>query len=172
MSSVTFPTEYGGTGQTFNDDSFRNGGHRQNFIPALDNARRMAGFTKSQADITNADRIATTADRNAAQTARTQAQMASVTSVNAANTAVAAADSAQTAAEQAAQNASAIYQSVAEGLSNTSSGEYFKVPEQSWIQLYRNNDGSAHPVFRLASQDELERLNTRLDPMLTSLLFS
>lgn len=50
MAQVTFPTEYGGDGQTYSDASFRSGGHRQNFIPALNNSLAMATFAKNKAE--------------------------------------------------------------------------------------------------------------------------
>lgn len=176
MSSVTFPTEYGGSGQTITDDAnpstgLLNGGHRQRFVPGLEGTVDMAQWTKLKADETKADRIQTGEDRNATNTAKNQAESASVTAVNSMNTAISAADSAEASAIEAAQNASAIYQSVSSGLSETTDGQYFKVVEQGYLQLYRNDNGTAFPEFRLASQDELERLNTRLDPLLTSLLF-
>lgn len=50
MTDVTFPSEFGGDGKTYSDASFRSGGHRVNFIPALINSLAMAEFAKSQAE--------------------------------------------------------------------------------------------------------------------------
>lgn len=171
MASVFFPVEYGGDGSSYDENSFRNGGHRTALVPSLNGSVDMAAWCKLKADETNADRIQTGEDRNATNTARNQAESASVTAVNSMNTAIDAADNAEASAIEAAQNASAIYPSVSGGLYATTDGQYFKVVEQGYLQLYRNDAGTAFPEFRLASQDELERLNTRLDPLLTSLLF-
>lgn len=165
--SVTFLTEYGGSGATYDNNSMINGGHRVSFIPCAQGTVDMAAWCKLKADETNADRQAVASDKTQVEQARDRAEEASVTSVNSMNSAAASAQ----AAEQSAADAAAIYASVSLGLSNTNDGQYFKVVEQGWLQLYRNDSGAAIPEIRLASQETLERLNTRLDPMLTSLLF-
>ena len=145
---------------------YRRNGSQAEFVSEFPSVEAMdAAIAAAEAD-------AETRMNAAVDAATDRAESASVTSVNASNDAIAAADSAESSAELAAQNASGIYASVGIGLSNTIDGEYFKVPEQSWVQLYRNDNGSAYPVLRLASQEELERLNTRLDPLLTTLVFS
>lgn len=177
MATVTFPLEYGGSGITVSDDAnpntgLANGGHRSRFVPSLRGGVEMAAWCKLKADQTNDDRTVVRSDRDQARLARDRAEAASVTSVNSMNSAISAASSAEQSANEAAQNASAIYASVSVGLSSTTNGDYFKVLEQGFLQLYRNDNGTAFPEIRLASQETLERLNTRLDPLLTSLIFS
>lgn len=165
MASVTFPTAFGGDGNTYTDDAnpatgLANGGHRTRFVPCLEGAVDMASWAKQQADATYADRRQAAADAAKAVSARTAAE-------SAATTAAAAAESATASAQQAA----AYYPSVAEALAATESGHYFQVAEGGYVQLYVNDGGSAKPVLKMASQESLDQLNARPDPLLTSLLF-
>ena len=165
MASVTFPTEYGGDGNTYTDDADPNtglaqGGHRVRFVPALFNAVEMANWTKLKADETYADRLQVASDAAKAVSAKSSAETSAESArVDAQN------------AEASALRASSIYPSVSEGLSDTDSGAYFKVVEGKYLQLYINESGVAVKVFKLASEESLRELNERPDPLLTSLLF-
>lgn len=165
MASVTFPTEFGGDGNTYTDDAnpdtgLANGGHRTRFVPCLEGAVDMASWAKEQADASYANRLKAAADAAKAVSANSSAQTA-------AGTAEAAADAATAAAETAA----AIYDSVPDALGATSDGAYFKVPESGYLQLYLNTAGAAKPIMRLASEDTLRAVQQLPDPLLTSLLF-
>ena len=165
MASVTFPTAYGGDGNTYTDDAnpatgLANGGHRLRFVPCLAGAVEMAAWTKQMADSTYADRLQAATDSAKAQGARSAAEAAATTATGAAESATA-----------SAQQAAAHYPSVTEALAATESGSYFQVPEGGYVQLYINDGGSAKPVLKMASQEELMKLNARPDPLLTSLLF-
>lgn len=165
MASVTFPPELGGDGTTISDDDnpqtgLENDGHRTLFVPALKQ------FVAVAAD----------AQQNAQQaySARLTATSAAAQAVGAKSTAETAAQKATDEATQAtasAQEASAIYPSVAQGLGATSADQFFKVPEGGYLQLYRNSNGAAEPVFKLASEESLIKLNAQPDPLLTSLIF-
>ena len=66
MASVTFPTSLGGSGITVSDDAnpntgLANGGHRTRFVPALQGAVAMAGYTAQYA--AKIDQAASDADR-------------------------------------------------------------------------------------------------------------
>jgi len=165
MASVTFPTAYGGDGNTCADDAnpttgLANGGHRLRFVPCLAGAVEMAAWAKQMADSTYADRLQAAADAAKAVSANSSAQSAATTATTAAESATA-----------SAQQAAAYYPSVTEALADTESGHYFQVAENGYVQLYVNDGGSAKPVLKMASQEELVKLNARPDPLLTSLLF-
>lgn len=165
MASVTFPTEFGGDGNTYTDDAnpttgLANVGHRLRFVPCLAGAVDMAAWAKQQADASYANRLQAAADAAKAVSANSSAQ-------SAADTATAAAEAATAAAETAA----AIYPSVVDALGDTTDGAYFKVPESGYLQLYLNTAGAAKPVMRLASEDTLRAVQQLPDPLLTSLLF-
>lgn len=176
MTSATFPAALGGDGSTVTDDAdpttgLANGGHRVRFVPALAQTVIMAQTASDKAAAAFADAEKTAEDRNAVASDKVAAQAARSGADSSAN---AAADSAAESAESAtlaAQNAAAHYPSVADGIVGTASGQYFRVPENGYVQLYRNADGAAVPVLKLASQEALERLNARPDPLLTALLF-
>lgn len=164
-NSVTFPTEFGGDGQTYTDDAdpntgMANGGHRRLFIPSLAGAVDMASFTADKASETHQDRLQTSQDAAKAVGAKTAAQSSA-----------SAAETAAQAAQEASQRASSIYPSVAEGISDTISGAYFKVVEGQYMQVYLNDNGSAKPIARLASEESLQRVLNQPDALLTSLLF-
>jgi len=103
---------------------------------------------------------------------RINATVASInTEVQAVEDVAQTATDAATQAAESAQEASAIYPSVTQGLGATSADQFFKVPENGYLQLYRNSNGAAEPVFRLASEEALIKLNAQPDPLLTSLIF-
>lgn len=165
MASVTFPTEFGGDGKTYTDDAnptigLANGGHRLRFVPCLAGAVDMAAWAKQQADAAYASRLQTASDSAKAVSANSSAQVAATTATTAAESATA-----------SAQKAAAYYASVALALADTESGHYFQVAENGYVQLYINDGGSAKPVLKMASQESLDQLNARPDPLLTSLLF-
>lgn len=165
MASVTFPTDFGGDGNTYTDDAdpttgLANGGHRLRFVPCLSGAVDMAAWAKQQADAAYASRLQTASDSAKAVSANSSAQAAAQTATQAATSATA-----------SAQEAAGTYPSVAQGLGATTADQFFKVPEGGYLQLYRNSNGAAEPVFKLASQEVLIKLNDRPDPLLTSLIF-
>jgi hypothetical protein len=100
--------------------------------------------------------------------------------IAAANTSEAHADRAEGFSEQAAgfasdarssaQEASATYESTSSGLAATSDRQFFTVPESGYLQLYQNIGGSALPVLRMASQEAVEGLSAKPDPILMSLI--
>lgn len=165
MASVTFPTGYGGSGETVSDDSdpntgLANGGHRVRFVPALQGTVDMAAWTALKANEASISENNAKFSSNLAKSAQTVAEQS----------ASAASASAQ-AAEDSAQKAAAFYSSVALALQETSSGQYFQVVEGGYIQLYRNDEGVAVPVVKIASHEEVAKLNSRPDPILASFLF-
>lgn len=165
MASVTFPPELGGDGSTITDDDnpntgLENDGHRECFVPALKNAVAVAGNAKDSAAQARTDRLNATSAAAQAVGAKTTAETAAQTATDAATQATA-----------SAQEASAIYPSVAQGLGATSADQFFKVPENGYLQVYRNSNGAAEPVFKLASEESLIKLNAQPDPLLTSLIF-
>lgn len=165
MASVTFPEEFGGDGQTYTDDDspstgMGNDGHRERFVPALAGAVAMAAWAKDKASETHSDRLTAT-------DAAARAIGANASAQTAASTATAAADVAQ----ESARLAAAFYPSVSLALQETVSGQYFQVAENGYVQLYLNDAGAAKPVLKMASQESLDALNARPDPLLTSLLF-
>ena len=165
MAGVTFPTEYGGDGNTYTDDAdpntgLANDGHRARFVPALSNAVAMAAWAEQKAAEAHGDRLITTK-------ASAQAVGAKGDAVKAASTATVAAAQAQA----AAQDAAGTYGTAAGGLSSTTDGQFFIVPENGYLQMYRNSNGAAEPIMKLASQEALVALNNRPDPLLTSLIF-
>jgi type IV secretory pathway TrbL component len=165
MASVTFDTALGGDGSTISDGTnpntgLANDGHRLRFVPALE---QMVAITRTAVDNARdayAARLKATEAASQAQGAQTAAQ-------SSASTATTAAESAAASAQQAA----AYYASVALALENTESGHYFQVAENGYVQLYLNDGGAAKPVLKMASQEALDQLNARPDPLLTSLLF-
>ena len=92
---------------------------------------------------------------------------AKTNAVQAASTATSAADVAQ----ESARLAAAFYPSVTLALQETVSGQYFQIAENGYVQLYLNDAGAAKPLLKMASQESLDALNARPDPLLTSLLF-
>ena len=165
MASVTFPVELGGDGNTYSDDDnpttgLGNDGHRQRFVPCLMNLPPMMGVVVQNAQQARADRLTTNEASAKAVSAKGDAEKAAATATAAA-----------TQADASAQQASATYATVALGLAATTADQYFKVPEGGYLQLYRNSNGAAEPLFKLASQEELMKLNARTDPLLTSLIF-
>jgi|GEM_PF-3121173 len=165
MASVTFPVELGGDGNTYSDDDnpntgLGNDGHRQRFVPCLMNLPPMMGVVVQNAQQARAHRLTATSAAAQAVSARGTAEKAAQTATQAA-----------TAATASAQEAAGTYLSVAQGLGATSADQFFKVPEGGYLQLYRNSNGAAEPIFKLASQEELVKFNARPDPLLTSLIF-
>jgi len=160
MASVTFPTEYGGSGITITDDAdpqtgLDGTGYITRFVPALQQGLAMTGHAVQKAG--EAD--------SSAQTATSAAQQASADrdSINldlqtlnglvadADASAVAAAGSATTASNMAdaVAQATATYASVSAGLAATADTEYFRVieaPEAERVSVYRNDAGSATPI--------------------------
>lgn len=164
-NSVTFPVDQGGDGNTYTDDADPNTGldglgYTVRFVPCLSNAVAMAAFAKQMADATAANRLQAAADAAKAVGARGAAETAADTATTAA-----------AAAQDSAQQAAAIYPSVVDALGETSDGQYFQVPERGYMQLYLNDAGAAKPILRMASQESLDQLNERPDPLLMSLLF-
>ncbi len=165
MASVTFPTELKGDGRTYTDDDnpstgLANDGHRQRFVPCLMNLPPMLGHMVQTAQQVRSDRLITTEASAKAVSAQGSAEKAAATATQAAGN-----------ADASAQRASAIYPTVAAGLAATAADQYFKVPEAGYMQVYRNSNGAAEPTFKLASQEALQKLNARPDPLLTSLIF-
>lgn len=165
MASVTFPVEFGGDGKTYTDDDdpntgLGNDGHRERFVPSLANAVAMAEWAKNKASETHSDRLTATDAAARAVGAQSAAQ-------SAASTATSAADVAQ----ESARRAAAFYPSVSLALQETASGQYFQIAENGYVQLYLNDGGAAKPLLKMASQESLDALNARPDPLLTSLLF-
>lgn len=165
MASVTFPPELGGDGSTITGDDnpntgLENDGHRERFVPALKNTVAVAGNAKDSAAQARSDRLTATGAAAQAVSARGTAEKAAQTATQAATSATA-----------SAQEAAGTYPSVAQGLGATAADQFFKVPEGGYLQLYRNSNGAAEPIFKLASQEELVKLNARPDPLLTSLIF-
>lgn len=156
-NSVTFPTEYGGSGITITDDAdpttgLDGTGYIERFVPALQQGLAMTGHAVQKAG--EAD--------SAAQTASAAAQQASNDrdSINldlqtlnglvsdADASAVDAAGSATTASNMAdaVAQATATYASVSAGLAGTVDTNYFRVieaPEAERVSVYRNDAGSA-----------------------------
>ncbi|WP_027967328.1 hypothetical protein [Halomonas halocynthiae] len=166
MASVTFPVEFGGDGNTYTGDDnpntgLANDGHRLRFVPALANAVAMAEWTKEKAGETNNDRHLATTAAAQAQGSRAAAQASEL-----------AATAAAAAAIESAKLGAAYYPSAAVALDDTEPGAYFNVLEGDYIQLYLNDNGAAKPLIRMASQESLDKLNARPDPLLTSLVFS
>ena len=165
MASVTFPEEFGGDGNTYTDDDnpntgMGNDGHRERFVPSLANAVAMAAWTKEKASETHRDRLTATDAAARAIGAKTTAQAAASTATSAADV-----------AQESARLAAAFYPSVTLALQETVSGQYFQIAENGYVQLYLNDAGSAKPLLKMASQESLDALNARPDPLLTSLLF-
>ncbi|WP_417788231.1 hypothetical protein [Stutzerimonas xanthomarina] len=165
MASVTFPPELGGDGSTVTDDDnpatgLGNDGHRERFIPALKNAVAVTGNAKDSAAQARSDRLTATSAAAQAVSAKGAAEKAASTATQAA-----------AAATASAQEAAGTYPSVAQGLGATTADQYFKVPENGYLQLYRNSNGAAEPIFKLASQESLVKLSAQPDPLLTSLIF-
>lgn len=165
MASVTFPVELGGDGNTYSDDDnpntgLGNDGHRQRFVPCLMNLPPMMGVVVQNAQQARADRLTTNEASAKAVSAKGDAEKAAQTATQAAASATA-----------SAQDAAGTYPSVAQGLGATTADQFFKVPEGGYLQLYRNSNGAAEPIFKLASQEELVKFNARPDPLLTSLIF-
>lgn len=78
MSSVTFPTAYGGDGSTVTDDTspttgLRNGGYLTRFVPALSNTVAIAGYVATQASAASASAAAAAASQTAASGSATSA---------------------------------------------------------------------------------------------------
>ncbi|HAO01701.1 MAG: hypothetical protein Tp170SUR00d2C46354221_51 [Prokaryotic dsDNA virus sp.] len=156
-NSVTFPTEYGGSGITITDDAdpttgLDGTGYIERFVPALQQGLAMTGHAVQKAG--EAD--------SAAQTASAAAQQASNDrdSINldlqtlnglvsdADASAVDAAGSATTASNMAdaVAQATATYASVSAGLAGTVDTNYFRVieaPEAERVSVYRNDAGAA-----------------------------
>lgn len=165
MASVTFPVELGGDGNTYTDDTnpntgLANDGHRIRFIPCIANLPPMLGVMVQTAQQVRTDRLQTASDAAKAVSARSAAE----TSANTAN-------SAAESAELSAQQAAAIYPTVIDALEATNHDGHFKIVENGYLQLYRNNAGAAKPLMRLASEDTLRAVQRRPDPLLTALLF-
>ncbi len=164
MASVTFSPELGGDGTTISDDDnpqtgLENDGHRTLFVPALKQFVAVAADAQQNAQQAYSARLTASSAAAQAVSARGTAEKAAQTATQAA-----------TAATASAQEAAGTYPSVAQGLGATTADQYFKVPEGGYLQLYRNSNGAAEPVFKLASQEELVKLNARPDPLLTSLI--
>lgn len=165
MASVTFPPALGGDGSTVTDDDnpntgLGNDGHRVRFVPALRQTVVMTGTAVQAASDAHSSRLIASQAGTQAVSARVDAQKAATTATQAA---------AQ--ADASAQRAAAISPNPTAGLAATTTGQYFSVPEAGYMQLYRNSNGAAEPVFKIASQETLQRLNDRPDPLLTSLIF-
>lgn len=165
MASVTFPEKFGGDGKTYTDDAspdtgLANGGHRTRFVPCLYNAVAMGEWAKQKADEAYRDRLLAADGAARATGANKSAQTAATT-----------ATSASDAAQESARRAAAFYPSVTQALQETDAGQYFQFAEGGYVQLYLNDAGAAKPVLKMASQESLDALNARPDPLLTSLLF-
>lgn len=165
MASVTFPPALGGDGSTITDDDnpstgLGNDGHRERFVPALKQLVAIAGKAQQNAQQSHTSRLTATEAGAKAASAKGDAEKAAATAAQAAKH-----------ANASAQQASATYPTVAAGLAATALDQYFKVPEAGYMQVYRNSNGAAEPVFKLASHEELQKLNARPDPLLTSLIF-
>ncbi|KTG26219.1 hypothetical protein AWR38_17760 [Idiomarina sp. WRN-38] len=160
MASVTFPTEYGGSGITITDDAdpqtgLDGTGYITRFVPALQQGLAMTGHAVLKAG--EADSSAQTAT-NAAQQAsddrdsiNLDLQTLNGLVSDADASAVAAAGSATTASNMAdaVAQATATYTSVSAGLSDTVDTNYFRVieaPEAERVSVYRNDAGSATPI--------------------------
>ncbi|CBV44053.1 phage head spike fiber domain-containing protein [Halomonas elongata] len=157
MTSVTYPTEYGGDGKTYTDDAdpdtgMANGGHRTRLLPAMAGTIDMAAYAKSQADAASSSASSAANDAAAAEQAKNEVhvdqdtiQAAVTTTTEKASLASAYADTATNMADAVAQ-ATATYTGVGSGLGATSDGDYFRViaaPEARRIDVYRNDSGSA-----------------------------
>ena len=164
MASVTFPVELGGDGNTYSDDDnpttgLGNDGHRQRFVPCLMNLPPMMGVVVQNAQQARADRLTTNEASAKAVSAKGDAEKPQLR------------PRPPRPRRTPLQQASATYSTVALGLAATTADQYFKVPEAGYLQLYRNSNGAAEPIFKLASQEELVKLNAHPDPLLTSLIF-
>ena len=130
----------------------------------------------SEANASDAETDAVTA-KDASIQAKNDAQAlyGDLAAVDAAKTnaqaAASAATSAADVAQESARLAAAFYPSVTLALQETVSGQYFQIAENGYVQLYLNDAGAAKPLLKMASQESLDALNARPDPLLTSLLF-
>ena len=83
MASVTFPVDLGGSGVTITDDTnpttrLAAGGHRQRFVPALEQTVAMARTAKDRAQ------VASDAKADVAQSAQVATQQATIATQKAA----------------------------------------------------------------------------------------
>lgn len=156
-NSVTFPTEYGGSGITITDDAdpttgLDGTGYIERFVPALQQTVVMTGHAVQKAG--EADSSAQTATSAAQQASddrdsiNLDLQTLNGLVSNADASANAAAGSATTASNMAdaVADATATHTSTSAGLAATATGEYFRVieaPEATRVSVYRNDAGSA-----------------------------
>ena len=176
MGSVTFPTEFGGDGNTYTDDAdpttgLANGGHRVRFVPALAQAVAMANHTtqkaaaaQAAAEQTDDDRQATAADR---ESIRLDQEALAAQVVAASGSASDAADSATVATNMAdsVAQATATYTSVTAALSATADGDYFRViaaPSAALVEVYRNDGGSATLITTYYTKDGVDQTNEQV----------
>lgn len=71
--AATFPPSLGGNGQTYDNESFALGGHRTNFVPALEQVIKMAESAVDSATDASASKTAAKASETAAKTSETAA---------------------------------------------------------------------------------------------------
>lgn len=106
MATVVFSNAVGGNGLQVSDqvgeiNSLTLGGHRQFFVPALQQTVSVAGFVVSQANNVNANAAAALASQNAAAVSAAQALASASTASTQATSANLAREQAQLAAQQA-----------------------------------------------------------------------
>ena len=143
-------------------------------------AASAASANTSENAASNSASNAATSETNAGTSANTASARASEASTSASNAdasrtsaqaAASTATSAADVAQESARLAAAFYPSVTLALQETVSGQYFQIAENGYVHLYLNDAGAAKPLLKMASQESLDALNARPDPLLTSLLF-